>query len=50
MYKPEFVQENEMDEFIWDFLLQVDQQTQNRKPGLVLISMKENDISWILQF
>ena len=48
MHKPESVLENEMQEILWFFEIQMDPQISARKPDLVTINKNKNIIiKWI---
>ena len=43
MHKPEFIQEDEIHEFLWDFEMQTDHLIPARRPELVLTNKKKKE-------
>ena len=44
MHKPEFIQENETHKLLWDFEMQTDHLISARKPDLVVIIQKKENL------
>ena len=44
MHNPEFVQENETHKFLWDFEIQTDHLISARRPDLVIVNIKKENL------